>query len=103
MVTLRGVPGMHERKLGRGKDAGRRWRLSGCMRSASVSVDQAHQRRKGRIKGHPELRVMWWSLPREWARLGRHGGCGTAAVPGERRWNSAGRVRRAREGAKELS
>jgi hypothetical protein len=47
IVTLRGVPGTHERKLGNSEDAGRRQRLSGCARNASVTVDQANQRGKG--------------------------------------------------------
>jgi hypothetical protein len=42
MVTLKGVSGTHERKLGRGEDTGRRRRLSGCTRSAPVSGDRAH-------------------------------------------------------------
>jgi hypothetical protein len=81
-ITLKGVPGTHERKLGRSEDAGQRRWLSGCTRSAPVSADQAHQRRKRRIKGHPKLRVMRRSLPRERTRRGRNDGHGTAAVPG---------------------
>jgi hypothetical protein len=43
-VTLRGVPGTHERRLGRGEDAGRRRRLSGCARSAPVSANRTNLR-----------------------------------------------------------
>jgi hypothetical protein len=101
-VTLRGVPGMHERKLGRGKDAGRRRQLSGCARSAPVNADRANQRRKGRTKGYPELRVMRQSLPRERARCRLNNGHRTTMVPGERRQSLAGRVRRPRERSKKL-
>jgi hypothetical protein len=101
-VTLRGVPGMHDRKLGRGEDVGRRRRLSGCARSAPVNADWANQRRKGRTKGRPELWVIRWSLSRERARHGLNNGHRTEVVPGERRRSLAGRVCRAREKEKEL-
>jgi hypothetical protein len=48
-------------------------------------------------EGCPELLVVWRSLPRERARRGRNERCKTAAVLGEQRRNSAGRVHRARE------
>jgi hypothetical protein len=53
-VTLRGVPGTHERKLGCGKDAGQRHRLSGCARSAPVSAGRANQRGRGQPEGCPK-------------------------------------------------
>jgi hypothetical protein len=78
-------------------DTGRRRRLSGCSRSAPMSADQAIHRRKGRIKGRPEPRVMRRSLPKEQARRRRNESRGTTAVLGERWRNSAGRVHWARE------
>jgi hypothetical protein len=47
MVTSSGESGAHERRLGRGEDAGRRRRLFGCIGNPSVSTDQTIQRGKG--------------------------------------------------------
>jgi hypothetical protein len=102
LLTTSVNPGTPGGQGGGGEDAGRRRRLSCCARSAPVSAGRATKRRKGQIKGRPELRVMRRSLLREQAQHGRNESHGTAAVLGKRRRNSAGHVHRAREGAREL-
>jgi hypothetical protein len=53
-LTLKGVPRMHECKLGHDEGAGRRRQLSCCARSAPVSAGRANQRGRGQTEGCPE-------------------------------------------------
>jgi hypothetical protein len=98
-VTLREVSGTHERWPGHGVGTGQRRRSCG---SEPVSVDQANQRQKGRTEGCPELQVMWRSLPRQRARRGLNGDCGTGGELRQAATQLPGYTRKAREGAREL-
>jgi hypothetical protein len=68
-----------------------------------VSADRANQRGWGQTERCPELLMARRDSPGQWTRRGLNDGRGTVAVLGEQRRGLAGRVRRAREGARELS
>jgi hypothetical protein len=70
MVTSSRDTGAHERRLGRGEDAGRWQRFSSCARNAPVSADLTNQRGRGQTKGRSRWWVIWRSLSGQQTRRG---------------------------------
>jgi hypothetical protein len=73
LLTSRGSAGVTVQRRWRRDATGRRWRSSGCARTAPVSAGRAKQRGGGHTEGCPEQLMARRNSPRQRTGRGRDG------------------------------
>jgi hypothetical protein len=73
LLTSRGSAGVTGQRRWRRDMTGRRWRSSGCARTAPMSAGQANQRGGGHTEGCPEQLTARRNSPRQRTGRGRDG------------------------------